>query len=228
MFRFTWWGFVISHSFPRIRGDVPEPIGAGFVHLGFSPHTRGCSGNELTQVMGSLVFPAYAGMFLGFGRPQANPNPFSPHTRGCSGGYPPNSCRTAVFPAYAGMFRYARPHGYLAHRFPRIRGDVPQVRALIGGNPTFSPHTRGCSALAAARGPLMQVFPAYAGMFRRKPNPKIPSWCFPRIRGDVPLIAGNFPRVHTFSPHTRGCSYREPRSLQATPVFPAYAGMFRS
>ena len=74
-----------GRSFPRIRGDVPDSINAIPVIGGFSPHTRGCS--ALPQITlrqkrvfphtrgcsyvrpakggGVVVFPAYAGMFLG-------------------------------------------------------------------------------------------------------------------------------------------------------------------
>ena len=70
------------------------------------------------------------------------------------------------------------------------------------------------------------VFPAYAGMFRRK-NCLMASTCgFPRIRGDVPPLAYAAAVTEGFSPHTRGCSnHCEPAGFQVL-VFPAYAGMF--
>ena len=33
-----------AKSFPRMRGDVPEPSVTSTDVLGFSPHARGCSG----------------------------------------------------------------------------------------------------------------------------------------------------------------------------------------
>ena len=91
------------------------------------------------------VFPAYAGMFRnrlhaarvleGFPRIRGDvPLPggawflnrkFSPHTRGCSASNGENKNLATVFPAYAGMFRLSRISAQPAHRFPRIRGDVP-------------------------------------------------------------------------------------------------------
>ena len=62
------------------------------------------------QAMGMLkVFPAYAGMFLGFF----------------------DEIIISGFPAYAGMFR--RLGRYAQHRccFPRIPGDVPWRLSLV-------------------------------------------------------------------------------------------------
>ena len=90
--------------FPRIRGDVPFCCCVLRHSLAFSPHTRGCSHQNLTHTSESSVFPAYAGMF----RPrwrlsshrwsfprirgdvpsasliESSVTRFSPHTRGCS------------------------------------------------------------------------------------------------------------------------------------------------
>ena len=58
-------------GFPRIRGDVPPERPYGPAKLMFSPHTRGCSGQNATADFPLGVFPAYAGMFprgLGSGR----------------------------------------------------------------------------------------------------------------------------------------------------------------
>ena len=50
-------------GFPRIRGDVPAVGGAREGDNGFSPHTRGCSGDAAAATVVCNVFPAYAGMF---------------------------------------------------------------------------------------------------------------------------------------------------------------------
>ena len=195
-------------------------------HLGFSPHTRGCSYALLCRANPTPVFPAYAGMFrfldslhLLFVRfPRIRGDVpfavrvdnhlilFSPHTRGCSS-----------------MNDFGRRR---AQRFPRIRGDVPEFGSISPGQGGFSPHTRGCSASGNPAATLIGVFPAYAGMFL------VPRLCgtqgssFPRIRGDVPSMVGVIGAWVTFSPHTRGCSELLGHSSVATTVFPAYAGMF--
>ena len=192
--------------FPRIRGDVPQA--ATFYELGggFSPHTRGCSVPRGTLLPLSRVFPAYAGMFLGpiAGAKADNRFPrirgdvpgflrttqqlvgFSPHTRGCS---VPRRCSTyltAVFPAYAGMFRRTSFCKTLSTGFPRIRGDVPAIHRNRGQSPEFSPHTRGCSDDELFLAGNVEVFPAYAGMFRTFAGADSRDSSFPRIRGVVP------------------------------------------
>ena len=91
----------------------------------------------------------------------------------------------------------------------------------------FSPHTRGCSAAAAAASRAGAVFPAYAGMFLRLGSGTVCRTSFPRIRGDVPIIIFATPSIAAFSPHTRGCSAKVRALLAKFEVFPAYAGMFR-
>ena len=124
------------------------------------------------------------------------------------------------------MFRKSIRVGVCGHRFPRIRGDVPRTPKWEKLLPPFSPHTRGCSlAIGLAKG-LVDVFPAYAGMFRLPPKRSSSLMSFPRIRGDVPPSTSTNSRLRVFSPHTRGCSCL-PRCRRRRPiVFPAYAGMF--
>ena len=111
MFRRTGSPAVVPHGFPRIRGDVPHPT--TWLNGGewFSPHTRGCSGQNATADFPLGVFPAYAGMFLrslsrgmtqrcfprirgdvpASAMAELRQIEFSPHTRGCSGNRPGNS-----------------------------------------------------------------------------------------------------------------------------------------
>ena len=172
--------------FPRIRGDVPVARVDFDVFPPFSPHTRGCSGSAGETAGAKLVFPAYAGMFLG------------------------------------GEFDCV-----LGFCFPRIRGDVPTRWNARRSSPGFSPHTRGCSAGHHTHDYLLIVFPAYAGMFLERRRFFSPSTCFPRIRGDVPVLVTLSFSEDRFSPHTRGCSHIHPQNNLAESVFPAYAGMFR-
>ena len=90
----------------------------------------------------------------------------------------------------------------------------------------FSPHTRGCSAMAWLLGMQHGVFPAYAGMFRQNLSSPLVMVGFPRIRGDVPLATKACLCMLTFSPHTRGCSCATWHATPEAYVFPAYAGMF--
>ena len=173
-------------GFPRIRGDVPFNSDFRLTQLKFSPHTRGCSLDIWLRVRVSMVFPAYAGMFL---RQETFefPNPGFPRIRGdvpiAKGG---RDVGGFVFPAYAGMFppRDLRDTGLDC--FPRIRGDVPVIPATYRDRPRFSPHTRGCSVGIFGGVAKRSVFPAYAGMFLSLENRVMVDCGFPRIRGDVP------------------------------------------
>ena len=111
--------------------------------------------------------------------------------------------------------------------FPRIRGDVPASPESANHQPTFSPHTRGCSVPPVLELFCRCVFPAYAGMFRSTRVGAFLSMCFPRIRGDVPPHGPLSGVGRAFSPHTRGCSFLTYSNSLVTTVFPAYAGMFR-
>ena len=239
-------GVEFAYGFPRIRGDVPRLAPTVYKLEPFSPHTRGCSFlvDHATDI--PEVFPAYAGMFpwgpgcsgllLGFPRirgdvPDMKNLPhvitwFSPHTRGCSVNAVAKNILSQVFPAYAGMFLPPAVYKSVEGGFPRIRGDVPMCRCSGQIPHRFSPHTRGCSQFCWHRTLRGRVFPAYAGMFPAKDNPRPVDRRFPRIRGDVPRgrnrpggsvgfsrIRGDVPAssqasraIKTFSPHTRGCS----------------------
>ena len=194
-----------THSFPRIRGDVPNVRNTCGLIRGFSPHTRGCSIHAPEARTSAGVFPAYAGMFRLLPRPssslmsfprirgdvpclfirQYRSGSFSPHTRGCSDVLEFFVVVESVFPAYAGMFSMVLPPQLGGKRFPRIRGDVPMFQGQYGQGGMFSPHTRGCSLCHWVCGEQYGVFPAYAGMFPKSQPP-----CLPK----------------PFSTHTRGYS----------------------
>ena len=238
---------VHEKGFPRIRGDVPSIESKKDFRGTFSPHTRGCSWCAPPAVDDSIVFPAYAGMFRspwGFrqgsirfprirgdvpctSRTRRVGTWFSPHTRGCSVYEQDETGWHLVFPAYAGMFRPAHTWCPATPSFPRIRGDVPREAPAPKSKPQFSPHTRGCSHQAAESRSPGQVFPAYAGMFRRASPLHQACPCFPRIRGDVPGDAQALTILPRFSPHTRGCSHQGRPACDLRCVFPAHAGMFR-
>ena len=231
-----------------MRGDVPWPQPMLVWWPTFSPHARGCSGTYHLHFCHCTVFPACAGMFP----PQLSPrNPhhrfprmrgdvpvsvqitmlrrgFSPHARGCSCLSPRHRGYPAVFPACAGMFLSRIKSTANVDCFPRMRGDVPPRERRRSKNQGFSPHARGCSPDKNLTGFTQQVFPACAGMFRRK------SWLFaappsfPRMRGDVPLKSWENIKQQMFSPHARGCSRPVVDPVLAGVVFPACAGMFRA
>ena len=182
----------------------------------------------ITSPINVTGFPRIRGDVPHFGGRLVGGGKFSPHTRGCSDPHRVGAPSHWVFPAYAGMFRPQSGKPHPPSGFPRIRGDVPET--IQGGDATrpFSPHTRGCSLAAFLNGLAQEVFPAYAGMFRRDSVGLVTLGCFPRIRGDVPHLKGLHGPRGRFSPHTRGCSFGYRPTSVPRPVFPAYAGMFLS
>ena len=82
-------------------------------------------------------------------------------------------------------FRNEEPH--VNKSFPRVRGDVPDPLPEGGELLLFSPRARGCSPLRTGWHSLPKVFPACAGMFPHAGLVLGGKFCFPRVRGDVPV-----------------------------------------
>ena len=162
---------------------------------------------EQTENMLGLCFPRARGDVPVHGKAIFPQKKFSPRTRGCSGKRVPPSPRRGVFPAHAGMFREERKHENHGHCFPRARGDVPLNSRSRLSPQMFSPRTRGCSPRLVGGHRSCRVFPAHAGMFRKRPTVVRPPRRFPRARGDVPD--------------------KERKGTIMKFVFPAHAGMFR-
>ena len=111
--------------------------------------------------------------------------------------------------------------------FPRVCGDVPQVKRDLRTRTKFSPRMRGCSGYLSAPIDNPIVFPAYAGMFRHWRGAACHDLRFPRVCGDVPQKHKGMFFQNKFSPRMRGCSEGLFISVKGGNVFPAYAGMFR-
>ena len=114
------------------------------------------------------VFPAYAGMDrLGRGQ-RPGPLQCSPHTRGWTAMAAATAGAVLVFPAYAGMDRPSPFRTMHPTSVPRIRGDGPLPSLSGEAASKCSPHTRGWTARVGLQEGTDSVFPAYAGMDRRK------------------------------------------------------------
>ena len=156
-----------NSSFPRIRGDVPSYPYWAYLTCLFSPHTRGCSSYQPDSVRKGKGFPRIRGDVPRRAQAEYVKALFSPHTRGCSCHLQGPAALHPVFPAYAGMFRKEKSREPPHSRFPRVCGDVPDILTESCFKDEFSPRMRGCSSTISALGQYHQVFPAYAGMFRR-------------------------------------------------------------
>ena len=111
---------------------------------------------------------------------------FSPRARGCSAIRDLITAAQTVFPACAGMFPFLRTATRQHISFPRVRGDVPCSCFRHRTEDQFSPRARGCSLMDATLRAINVVFPACAGMFRKRKANTVTAACFPRVRGDVP------------------------------------------
>ena len=233
-------------SFPRVRGDVPTPAATTRTCGQFSPRARGCSESIHISLGSRRVFPACAGMFRleaaeknlesGFPRVRGDVpvlagaqllrKGFSPRARGCSAAPIFHFSLSFVFPACAGMFLRGVRLRRKESRFPRVRGDVPQPASGLWNAESFSPRARGCSYSLCPSKVSVVVFPACAGMFRKKKISFSKDSGFPRVRGDVPSRPARSPACLAFSPRARGCSSALNPENRPHSVFPACAGMF--
>ena len=94
--------------------------------------------------------------------------------------------RNRVFPADAGMNR--NPHGAIwgLMSVPRRRGDEPNYGIIGGSYEMCSPQTRGGTGTDTEVTDQVEVFPADAGMNRKKANRHCSTIRVPRRRGDEP------------------------------------------
>ena len=211
---------------PRIRGGVSKVRLQQVVPEKSSPHTRGCFHLLVLRRLLREVFPAYAGVFpwprtMAFSRRSlprirggvsTNAETFgnflesSPHTRGCFFGLYGELYFTDVFPAYAGVFPTNYSPAACLLSLPRIRGGVSIRYHRYYDFCASSPHTRGCFFTATSIYPYVDVFPAYAGVFRHYHILSL--------------------KCHMSSPHTRGCFCEKAGFKFVNQVFPAYAGVF--
>ena len=213
------------HSLPRIRGGVSVCSCHIRQLRRSSPHTRGCFQALSRGPHCRVVFPAYAGVFLGsefsVWRRSSLPRirggvsnvhdrisateTSSPHTRGCFSISPCHSHMYPVFPAYAGVFLLHRRRLLDRLRLPRIRGGVSPSFDTKCQQSKSSPHTRGCFPLHRDYEHGERVFPAYAGVFLQSSHYWMLKKSLPRIRGGVSVGGKDrFTPVES-SPHTRGC-----------------------
>ena len=135
---------------------------------------------------------------------------FPPHTRGCTHGGGPRDGLREVSPAHAGMYLRKERLWPATLGFPRTRGDVPMAGGPRDGLREVSPAHAGMYR-QGQHGPVEQfpaVSPAHAGMYRQeKPRVELEIHkCFPRTRGDVPVLSGILFCATRFPPHTRGCT----------------------
>ena len=150
------------------------------------------------------VFPAHAGMDRGRPRRRWTHRSFSPRMRGWTVFDPSVLAQADVFPAHAGMDRRSASLGARRSSFPRACGDGPYVAYKVNDVDAFSPRMRGWTRLTRKPSTGRSVFPAHAGMDRRRRTPHGASRRFPRACGDGPTSASAWMSSRKFSPRMRG------------------------
>ena len=151
----------------------------------------------------------------------------SPPARGWTGLRRQNGRVGEVFPARAGMDRCRWGSNRRGDGVPRPRGDGPASCLRPVSGPVCSPPARGWTVLREAGLGTVDVFPARAGMDRRRRR-RWPSCSgVPRPRGDGPMDGARGSSRHSCSPPARGWTDDGVDAERHHAVFPARAGMDR-
>ena len=189
---------------PRIRGEHKYVPGAGEMHLGSSPHTRGTRLPARSAENEAWDHPRIRGEHALTSFENAKVGGSSPHTRGTRTHSESAPCSRGIIPAYAGNTVRSDLQRIHSEDHPRIRGEHFGMLILIPPKAGSSPHTRGTLIPTVAVAPHAGIIPAYAG---NTPTCCEGSCCWrdhPRIRGEH-HGAPTSPGRHTgSSPHTRG------------------------
>ena len=152
-------------------------------------------------------------------------SPVSPPTRGWTHPQSVRERRLIGFPAHAGMDPTSSTPTSLRIRFPRPRGDGPELRLLELRFSMVSPPTRGWTQIREAGGGSPAGFPAHAGMDPWLQHRGSRAIGFPRPRGDGPTPTSTTTAAARVSPPTRGWTYMWGRVRITDSGFPAHAGM---
>ena len=174
---------MVKDCLSRIRGGDPMVLVKRGLIGTFIPHTRGWSYCNIFWWKASSVYPAYAGVILGFfeitkvnhrlsrirgGDPQwliyaKYHDKFIPHTRGWTYLSFQLLFLSKVYPAYAGVILGYWSWSWQKWGLSRIRGGDPVYSGGRDSKVTFIPHTRGWSCFCYLSCLLILVYPAYAG-----------------------------------------------------------------
>ncbi len=209
---------------PRPRGSTRIPAVLGGGEVGF-PAPAGIDPLELREALLGARFPRARG-----DRPYAfkagvAPIQVSPRPRGST------RRRAAVpgagpgFPAPAGIDPRSRWASHRPQRFPRARGDRPDMTLFASFASMVSPRPRGSTLSVLLRRLAFGGFPAPAGIDRPSSAARYRVSGFPRARGDRPIGLLDGRLAWRVSPRPRGSTSSRRRRPATTPGFPAPAGI---
>ena len=190
-----------------------------------SPHARGWSPGGEVDLTTVAVFPACAGVVpsdKGHGHTIAES---SPHARGWSHSQLNRGGGSSVFPACAEVVRALPSAGSWRGSLPRMRGGGPLSISRFTRSRWSSPHARGWSPAQRDRRRCRDVFPACAGVVRRRCQISTGLAGLPRMRGGGPCTPAPYLEAQQSSPHARGWSPDASSVYDQAHVFPACAGV---
>ncbi len=216
---------IVSHGWlPRIRGDRPW---AGQTHAYYAwapPHPRGstrytdsgahwCGGSPASAGIDPRpCAPPWCCQWLPrirgdrpTARPAAAPTPVAPpHPRGSTPGRTWWTLSETGSPASAGIDPERVPVRAAGCGLPRIRGDRPDMSAVIVAKSEAPPHPRGSTQPDVRQPQQLAGSPASAGIDPGWLATATNRWRLPRIRGDRPFTAATTWARSMAPPHPRG------------------------
>ena len=129
-----------------------------------------------------------------------------------------------IIPAFAGSTsRRESPHAAIRDH-PRIRGEHNGVQYSPAGYFGSSPHSRGAHSTDGILFVYGRIIPAFAGSTPRSTTRARTPRDHPRIRGEHLVRLAGYGAQPGSSPHSRGARSRDPSSLRAGRIIPAFAG----
>ena len=203
----------------RPRGFPAHAGITGFpAHAGMDPRRRSTS-------VAAPWFPRPRGDGPVLRSAFAVPLEVSPPTRGWTRHADRHAGLQPGFPAHAGMDHFRERIPWDRYRFPRPRGDGPQLHNSLALSIGVSPPTRGWTGDGALAADCRFGFPAHAGMDLKVSTKAARRWRFPRPRGDGPFFVPGWRDLRWVSPPTRGWTRRCRARQHSACGFPAHAGM---
>mgnify|MGYP001017099675 CR=1 FL=1 len=231
--------------FPRARGDGPSALSRRRLSTPLPPRSRGWTRPRRLLHADEAASPALAGMDpsapatsrrrSGFPRARGD-GPGAPDRLALLPGLPPRSRgwtrmathgrgRAQASPALAGMDRWKRCISELLTGFPRARGDGPLLIRSPMDWPPLPPRSRGWTLVTLLGVFQLQASPALAGMDPGDASSVCLACCFPRARGDGPLVVPREVDPSKLPPRSRGWTLHDGPHLGRLRASPALAGM---
>ncbi len=152
----------------------------------------------------------------------------TPHARGSTFDQFEALRCSRVYPACAGIHLAQMPNSLAIIGLPRMRGDPPLRLCLQPCSVASTPHARGSTFQRLMSLPDEPVYPACAGIHRRRGGARILPRRLPRMRGDPPGVTPGFVALLRSTPHARGSTLQCLSAPPVVSVYPACAGIHHS